>query len=195
MTTVDETTATSRRADPAFTCWNVLATAKNHEQGHLARMLRRFGDFRWAPYLGVLIGRVDDHVAFFDQLRRGEEHEPGFLFPLARVVPLDRTFPFEADTLVPTLKASVLAYADRIGNGTFYVRVERRGHKDEVHSQQIEQDLDRAVIEHLTRAGHTPRVDFKDPDLVVVVELVGEECGVGGIPRTVRERYPFVKVP
>jgi tRNA(Ser,Leu) C12 N-acetylase TAN1 len=195
MMTVDETAGTSRANDPAVAGWNVLATSKNREQAHLARTLRRFGDFRWSPYLGVLIGRVEDHEAFFDQLRLAEEHQPGFLFPLARLVPLDRTFAFEADRLVRMLKAEALTYAGRIASGTFYVRVERRGHKSEVHSQQIEQELDRAVIEQLTNEGCTPRVDFKDPDLVVVIELVGEECGVGCITRSLRERYPFVKVP
>jgi len=71
--------------------WNVLATAKDHEQSHLAKRLKRLGDFRWSPYLGVLIGRVEDHQAFFDQLRRNEEVEPGYLLPLARVVPLEKT--------------------------------------------------------------------------------------------------------
>ena len=75
--------------------WNVLATAKDHEQRHLARRLKRLGVFRWSPYLGVLIGQVEDHQAFFDQLRRNEEIEPGFLLPLARVVPLDKTLTIE----------------------------------------------------------------------------------------------------
>jgi len=32
--------------------WNVLATAKEHQQRQLAGRLRRLGDFRWSPYLG-----------------------------------------------------------------------------------------------------------------------------------------------
>jgi len=175
--------------------WNVLATAKNLEQRHLARRLKRFGDFRWAPYLGLLIGRVEDHQAFFDQLRRCEENEPGFLFPLARLVPLDRTFIFTTDTLVPLLKSEVLGYAEQIGSGSFHVRVERRGHKDEIHSRQIEQALAEALIEALSKRGHTPHVDFHDPDVIIAIEIVGNECGVGFITKSLRERYPFVKVP
>jgi len=175
--------------------WNVLATAKNLEQRHLARRLKRFGDFRWAPYLGLLIGRVEDHQAFFDQLRRCEENEPGFLFPLARLVPLDRTFIFTTDTLVPLLKSEVLGYAEQIGSGSFHVRVERRGHKDEIHSRQIEQALAEALIEALSKRDHTPHVDFHDPDVIIAIEIVGNECGVGFITKSLRERYPFVKVP
>ena len=174
--------------------WNVLATAKNLEQRHLARRLKRFGDFRWAPYLGLLIGRVQDHQAFFDQLLRCEENRPGFLFPLARLVPLDRTFIFSTDTLVPMLKSEVLGYADQIGSGSFHVRVERRGHKDEIHSRQIEQALADALIESLSKRGHTPHVEYHDPDAIIAIEIVGNECGVGLITKSLRERYPFVKV-
>lgn len=175
--------------------WNVLATAKNLEQRHLARRLKRFGDFRWTPYLGLLIGRVEDHQAFFDQLCRCEENEPGFLFPLARIVPLDRTFIFTTDTLVPLLKSEVLGYADQIGSGSFHVRVERRGHRDEIHSRQIEQAVAEALIESLSKRGHTPHVDFHDPDVIITIEIVGDECGIGFITKLLRERYPFVKVP
>ena len=175
--------------------WNVLATAKNHEQRHLARRLKRFGDFRWSPYLGVLIGRVEDHQAFLDQLRRGEEIDPEFLRPLARLVPIDRAFAFTVDTLLPLLSVEVLGYVDRIRNGSFHVRVERRGHKREIHCRQVELGLAAALIESLTQRGCTPHVDFHDPDAIIAIEIVGDECGVGFITKSMRERYPFVKVP
>jgi tRNA(Ser,Leu) C12 N-acetylase TAN1 len=195
MMTQDEATYETSSERRATMGWNVLATAKDHEQKHLARRLKRLGDFRWSPYLGVLIGRVEDHQAFFDQLRRNEEIEPGFLLPLARVVPLDKTLTIDAASLLPTLKAEVLGYADRIGSGSFYVRVERRGHKGEIHSQQIEQELDHALIELLTQRGCTPRVDFQNPDVTIAIEIVGDECGIGMITKLLRERYPFIKVP
>jgi len=175
--------------------WNVLATAKNHEQGRLARRLKRLGDFWWSPYLGLLIGRVEDHQAFLDQLRRNEESDPQFLHPLARLVPIDRTFNFTVSTLLPLLGLEVLGYADRIGNGSFHVRVERRGHKGEIDCRQVEQRLAAALIESLTQRGRTPHVDFRDPDFIIAVEVVGDECGVGFITKSMRERYPFVKVP
>ncbi len=179
----------------SMTPWNVLATAKNHEQGHLARLLKRFGDFGWAPYLGVLIGRVEDHEAFFEQLRRGEESAPGFLRPLARLVPLDRTFLFTTDTLIPLLKEELVGHIDHIGSGSFHVRLERRGHKGVIHSQQIEQELARIVADVQAQRGYIHRVDFKDPDVIIAIEIVGNECGVGFITKSMRERYPFVKVP
>lgn len=46
--------------------WNVVVTAKDHEQRHLARLVKRLGDFWWTPFLGVLILRVEKHEAFCD---------------------------------------------------------------------------------------------------------------------------------
>ena len=179
----------------AVRAWNVVVTARDHEQRHLARLVRTLGDFWWTPFLGVLVGRVEDHEAFCDQLRRNEENRPGFLHPLARLVPVDRTFAVRVEGLADQLKQAVAAYADRIDDGSFYVRVERRGHAGEIHSQALEQELDRALTGHLHERRAAPRIDFKNPDVIVVVELIGNEGGIGLITRGMRDRYPFVKVP
>lgn len=175
--------------------WNVLATAKDRDQRHLARRLKRYGDFHWTPFRGVLIGRVEDHEAFFEQLQRSEEERPGFLDPLAKLVPIDRVIAFTVETFAERLKEAVLLYAERIGSGSFYVRIERRGHKEAIHSQQLEQELDQALRDALVARGQSPTVAFKDPDLIVVVETVGDVCGVGAITRDQRARFPFVRVP
>lgn len=175
--------------------WNVVLTARDHGQRHLVRLVKRLGDFRWSPFLGVLIGRVEDHEAFCDQLRRNEEDRPGSLHPLARVVPVDRTFRFQTDTLAAQLREAVLTYCALIDDGSFYARIERRGHAGQIHTQPLEQELAGALIEALREQDQVPRVDFKDPDTIIAVELIGDECGVGVITRTMRERFPFVKVP
>lgn len=175
--------------------WNVMLTAKNRQQRDLARMVKHLGDFRWTPFLGVMVGRVENPEAFCDQLLRSEQDKPGFLEPLARLVPLDRAFTFRVETLAEELKQAVLSYADRIDGGSFYVRIERRGHTGDFHSQPLEQELDRTLMDQLRDRGAAPRIDFKDPDMIVAVELIGDDCGVGLVTRAMRERYPFVKVP
>ena len=37
---------------------NVVATTKDHEQRHLARLVKQIGIFWWTSFPGVLIGRV-----------------------------------------------------------------------------------------------------------------------------------------
>jgi tRNA(Ser,Leu) C12 N-acetylase TAN1 len=195
MMTFEGLTSEYRSNRQLVSGWNVLATAKNHEQGRLAKRLKRLGDFSWSPYPGLLIGRVADHQAFLEQLRRREEGAPDYLFPLARLLPLDRTFRFTTETLLSLLKADAQEYARRIGDGSFYVRAERRGHKEELHCREIEQALTEIVLESSGRRGCAPHVMFHNPDFIVAVEIVGDECGVGLITKSVRERYPFVKVP
>ena len=65
----------------------------------------------------------------------------------------------------------------------------------DIHSQPREQELGRTLVAHLREQGATPLIDFKDPDGIVAVELIGDECGIGLITRTKRKRFPFVKVP
>ncbi len=175
--------------------WNVVVTAKDHEQRHLARLVKRLGGFWWTPFLGLLVGRVADHEAFCEQLRRSEEQRPGCLRPLSRLIPIDRTFTFQVEHLPAQLEQAVLAYADRIDDGSFYVRIERRGHAGDIHSQPLERELGRMLMETLKERGAEPHVDFKDPDAIVAVELIGDECGIGLITRAMRQRFPFVKVP
>ena len=172
-----------------------MVTAKDHEQRHLVRLVKRLGDFWRTPFLGLLVGRVEDHEAFCEQLRRSEEQRPGFLRSLARLIPIDRTFTFQVEHLPAQLERAVLAYADRIDSGSFYVRIERRGHAGDIHSQPLEQELGRTLLAHIREQGAAPLIDFKDPDAIVAVELIGDECGVGLITRTMREPFPFVKVP
>ncbi len=175
--------------------WNVLATAKNGEQRQLARMLKRFGDFHWTRFLGVLVGRVEDQEAFLTQLARWGEVERGFLHPLARLVPIERVFTFSVESLPAQLGEAVKTFVDRIGSASFHVRVERRGHTGELHSQLMEKELAKAVLEALAAKGLAATIAFKNPDAIIAVEIVGDECGVGLLPRALRERFPFIKVP
>ena len=130
---------------PLLACGSHL---KDHEQRPLARCVKRLGDFWWTPFLGLLVGRVEYHDAFYEQLRRSEEERPGFLRPLARLIPIDRTFTFQVEHLPAQLERAVLAYAGRIDSGSFYVKIERRGHAGDIHSQPLEQELDRTALTH-----------------------------------------------
>ncbi len=183
--------------------WNVLVTLRTREKRSqrtlearaMARHLKQFGDFQWTKFLGVLIGRVQDHEAFFRQLALWEEDQPGFLEPLARVVPIEHTFEFTVETFSDQLQKVVFRYVDQIDSGSFYVRLERRGHAGEIHSPTVEQTMDHVLQHTCAEQGWIPKVDFKDPDLIVIAETLENVCGVGAISRAWRSQYPFVRVP
>ena len=104
-------------------------------------------------------------------------------------------FTFTLENFGERLKEEVLRYAETIGSGSFYVRIERRGHAGEIHSQHLEQELDSALRKSLEERGHTPSVDFKDPDFILAAETLDDECGMGLITRTMRKRFSFVRFP
>ena len=39
-----------------------------------------------------------------------------------------------------------------------------------------------------------PRVEFHDPDNILVIETVGDDAGLAVLGRALRHDYPFVKV-
>lgn len=174
--------------------WNVLATAQSGALPRLVPLLRRFGRFHRSPFRGLILGTVPDPGGFLEDLGTACQQNPELLHVVARAIPVDEVFGVTPETLETRLKAAVEPYAGRIEGGTFHVRVERRGHKGEWHTQPLERTLDEHLLGILRARGLEPRITFDDPDWIVVVELVGDECGVGAISREQRQRYPFVRV-
>jgi tRNA(Ser,Leu) C12 N-acetylase TAN1 len=66
--------------------------------------------------------------------------------------------------------------------------------KGRVHSPTFERALGDRVWQALEARGEKPRVDFRDPDAVLVVETIGEQAGLAVITRELRQAYPFVKL-
>jgi tRNA(Ser,Leu) C12 N-acetylase TAN1 len=46
----------------------------------------------------------------------------------------------------------------------------------------------------LERGGVYAGVDFREPDVVLAVELIGDRGGIGLVTRELRERHPFVHI-
>src|SRR2546430_1478556 len=82
----------------------------------------------------------------------------------------------------------------RLAGGSFFVRLERRGLKGRLHTPTVERALGDHVWRALEARGHTPRVEFKDPDAVLVLETIGDEAGIAVITRALRAQHPFVKI-
>jgi tRNA(Ser,Leu) C12 N-acetylase TAN1 len=177
-----------------MTAWNVLATAQPHQLQRLFDILRPHGEFQHAPFRGVIVGMVLDRTELFEALLAREARKGGTLAAIGHIVPIDRTFGFEPEHLEALLREAVTPYAASIGPGSFHVRMERRGLKGELHSQPIELALAGHLSALLEAAGHPARIDFADPDAVVVVETLGNLCGVGLVTRALTARYPFVHV-
>jgi tRNA(Ser,Leu) C12 N-acetylase TAN1 len=174
--------------------WNVLATALEGRRDALLIALRRLGRFRRGGYRNVVVGHVDDPPGFLRGVRDALASDPLLPTALAKVVPIEATVRFEATNAVDVVANAVEPFVERLAGGSFFVRLERRGLKGRLHTPTFERDLADRVWRALESRGHTPRVDFKDADAVLVVETIGDEAGLAVLTRALRREYPFVKI-
>lgn len=174
------------------TDWNLVVTAYGGRRHDLIYALRPIVRLRRAGYSEVLTGKVDDLEACLAGI--AARADAVFVAEvLARVVPVARSFALGAD-LEAQLRAETATFLDALVDRSFHVRVERRGHRRVVQSDRLERMLGTALVEALQARGAAPRVTFKDPDVIVAVELIGEMGGVGLVTRDLRTRYAFVRL-
>ncbi|WP_218141496.1 THUMP domain-containing protein [Nitrosovibrio tenuis] len=174
--------------------WNVIVTVAPGpgRESRLLRQLRRLGYFKPTEFKNVCSGHVEDTAQFLEGLRAARENQEPWLSDLGRVIPVEQTFSFTPETLTGQLKQAMIPLVARMTEGTFHVRLERRGLPGQVMSQEVE----RQVGEHLQAlaeaAGKRLQVSFAHADYVVAVETIGTRCGIALLDRTFRERFPFV---
>lgn len=183
------------RAPPPRSDWNILVTAQPGPQ-HTRPLLvglRQYGEFHRTEFRDVCIGWVDDVSGFLEGVLAAGEGHAGWIRHLSRVIPVERTFRFTPETLVALLTDAVTPFAERIGAGSLYVRVERRGLMGRVSSAEVERAVGDYLFELAGRRGKELRTSFADPDWIVVAETIGERCGVAFLTREMRRRYPFVQ--
>lgn len=175
--------------------WNVVVTVRpgfGHQHALLGA-LARFGQFRGTPFRDVCVGRVDDVEAFLDAIRDAAAADKPWVALLARVVPAQSVFTFAPRTLAAQLAQAVAPLVERMTDGSFCVRLERRGLAGEVASTEVERALADHVHDLAARQGTRLRTDLEDPDFLIAVETLGEQCGLALLPRAMRERWPFVQ--
>lgn len=175
--------------------WNVVVTCRRNGERGAAKELKFFGRFHTMGFRDVLVGSVEDRARFFEELRKGKEVRDPVWRYVSRVVPVDEVFPFTLDTFRERLSGVVDGIAGRVPPGPFYVRIERRGHKGEIPTQEMEREMGGRIIEAHEREENVSRVDFRDFFSVVAVQTFHDTGGIAVIHRREMEMYPFIKVP
>jgi tRNA(Ser,Leu) C12 N-acetylase TAN1 len=173
--------------------WNVLATSREGRRDALLMALRRLGRFRSGGYRNVIVGQVEDVPAFLVAVRDASAADPLLPTALAKVVPVEVTVRFDPIEPVAPLIAAAEPLLDRL-TGSFFVRLERRGLKGRLHSPTVEREIGNHVWKALETRGHQPRVDFRDPDAVLVIETLGDQAGLAVVDRGLRTAFPFIKI-
>jgi len=183
----------SRRDDEE---WNVLVIGTRGETGKALTLLGEVGRFRTGGYPQVLIGSVarprgkDDLLAGIGELTAGGERCTGVI---DRVIPVEEAVSFPRDDVTETLCERFEPLAHRLCGKTFYVRAHLRGLKGRIEHPAVERALGDFLSEFAARAGAPPKVRFRDPDTVVVVEVVGRRVGYAFVGREERAQ-PLLRV-
>jgi tRNA(Ser,Leu) C12 N-acetylase TAN1 len=187
-------TESGERAAAAPGGWNVIVTSREGRQRLVRRLLWPLARLKRSGFRNVLVAQVGDPGALLEQVAELCARRPELARGLGKIVPIERSFVVEPARFGDQLRAEAAPFLDRLANRSFHVRIERRGHKGIIHTQQGEQALGEYLHGALEARGHRPVVEFRDPDVVVTVELVGDRAGLALVPRELRQRFPFVRI-
>ena len=105
-----------------------------------------------------------------------------------RIIPVEDAVSFPRDDVTETLCEIFEPLASRLCGKAFYVRAHLRGMKGRIEHPAVERGLGDFLVEFATRAGAPPSVRFRDPDIVVVVEVVGRRVGYAFLTREERSQ-------
>lgn len=170
--------------------WNVLAIGERDTEKELLEVLEEEGEFERSGFRDVLIGSVEDIVEFLEDAENKK-------YPhLNRVIPIDDAFFVSPENLIEILKRRTEKYIDEIEPGeTFGFRVERRGMKEDISSQAVEREVGGYFYDLIEKVhGRKPKVNLKNPDKLIVIEIVGNRCGIGFITKEMGEKYSVIRV-
>lgn len=182
--------------------WNLLITAQRFESRQAREQLKDLCnlDVEGTPFRDVMVAYCSDPRAAFETIKGAmtaplRPGAPQFLPAFSRIVPLEEVFAVTPDGLLAELIKRVVPFAARIVSGSsFAVRVERRGSKGTLNSSQLERQVAEQLYNQLAKAGPKPIVNLEDPDYLLTVQILGNECGIGLIDRAMRTTYPFVRL-
>ncbi len=175
--------------------WNLVVTCRRNGERGALREMKYFGRFQSSGFRDVLQGSVVLRPRFYEELLRSRENRDPLWRFVARFVPVDVTFSFTLETFRERLGEVIDSLAPQVPEGGFYVRIERRGHKGEIPTQEVEREMGGRIMAVHGREGKVSRVDFEGFKAVVAVETFRDIGGAAVILRTEMEKYDFLKVP
>jgi tRNA(Ser,Leu) C12 N-acetylase TAN1 len=175
--------------------WNVAVSVHENRFTRACQLLQRYGQVGQTKYYNVLVMKVEEPVAFAKTLAALVSTVPEVLEVVSRVVPATIVFDFEdASEFETRAREAALTWLADLAGRSFHVRLHRRGHRQELPSQEEERKLDGILLEALERAGTPGRIDFEDPDAILAIETVGDRAGLSLWTREDLRRYPFLRL-
>ncbi len=145
----------------------------------------------WATrYRQVVAGKVDAPADSRVVAEYGRH--PDWPAVLERLLPLERSVPFQRADVTETLCEALEEEYERLCGRTFYVRAHLRGLEGRLEARIVERAIGGFLVDRTSAAGAAARVRFDDPDLVLMIEVIEQHVGFGFLDREVR-RLPLVR--
>jgi tRNA/tmRNA/rRNA uracil-C5-methylase (TrmA/RlmC/RlmD family)/tRNA(Ser,Leu) C12 N-acetylase TAN1 len=174
--------------------WNVVVSVREGRFQEACRLLASVARPARTGFFNLLALRVEDPVRFLEDLERLAAGRPEAAGILSRVSPAREAFSFASAAEYRDRSARIAeAWAPRLADRAFYVRVRRRGLRARLSSLEEERRLAGVVLDALARAGRSARVRFDDPDAVLVVEILGTRAGMALWTREELARWPWIR--
>ena len=138
--------------------------------------LRPLVALRSTPHSGVAIGHCDapDILAAATRLH---EAEPARFEFVQRLVPIERVLCYPRDDVTETLCGALAEFGPRVAGKKFYVRCRLRGLESRLESRAVERAIGSYLHELAALTGSPTKVSFDDPDVVVLIEVIGDTVG------------------
>lgn len=175
--------------------WNVVVAVYDGEFREARTLLSDFGAVRGSDYHNVLVMKVENVAAFLDDLRSTLARDASLANTVSRIIPVTDHFSFSApEEFERKARAVVANWVPELVGKRFYVRMQRRGFKGRLSSHDEEQFLGRFVVERTAVAGAEASVDFDDPDIVIVVETLGQQAGLSRWTREQLQKYELLRL-
>jgi len=173
--------------------WNVVITVHADGYNQARKLLERFGKVGKTDYFNILLMQSEDPRQLLDALQQEANWDPESIAPLARVLPVVRTFTFQtAAEFEGKARKAVWDWLPVLGGKSFHLRMHRRGFKGRLSSMDEERFLDTYLLEALEMAGTRGEITFDDPDAILALETVGPRAGLSLWTREELERYPLL---
>jgi tRNA(Ser,Leu) C12 N-acetylase TAN1 len=176
--------------------WNVVVTVFEEADMRRAKdLLTEYGETDSSDFHNVLVMKAADVEAFADRFADRIKAQPAALQHISRVLPCQAQFDFRSieDFEQKALEA-VFGWANALRGSSFWVRVHRRGHKEQLSPSHEARFLEDAILRKIEALGDPGRVDFDNPDFVIDVETVGGRAGVSIWTREDRAWLPFLRI-
>lgn len=166
--------------------WDTLVVAEQGRRGATVATLKDLGEFRPTGLPGILVGSKaasSPHLPTLEALTGRVQ----------RVFFSEQCVEFERDDVTETMCLLLEEQAHRLCGRSFYVRSHLRGMKGRVERPVVERALGDFLFERTQALGSPASVTFTDPDIIVVIELVGTKVAWAFADRE-RRALPFGKI-